>query len=126
MVILAPDPDPDPDPDPAPDPQDSAQPAECTPGDDESTAKPVVQPASTDPTAGLVRTDADIHAAVKKYRTQMALAVRTYGHISLWDTSSVTNMSGLFMAWIGRTSTKISVAGTSVVSPTWTISFKNV
>ena len=38
----------------------------------------------------LVRTDADIRAAVHLWCSDRAAAERKYGHISQWDTSEVT------------------------------------
>ena len=42
------------------------------------------------------RSDADIHTAVKAWLESPTHAEATYGHISQWDVSSVTNMSRLF------------------------------
>jgi surface protein len=43
-----------------------------------------------------VRTDDDIHAAVNAWCADPRAAEIEYGHISLWDTSKVTNMRHLF------------------------------
>ena len=44
----------------------------------------------------LIRTDDDIKRASKLWCEDRATAEAMYGHISLWVTSSVTNMQGLF------------------------------
>jgi hypothetical protein len=44
----------------------------------------------------LWRTDGDIQVAVNLWCSDRAAALKRYGHISDWDVSSVTNMSGLF------------------------------
>jgi len=44
----------------------------------------------------LTRTDEDIHEAVDGWLKDAAAAERRYGHISEWDVSQVTDMSGLF------------------------------
>jgi surface protein len=44
----------------------------------------------------LVRTDKDIHDAVKLWCTKRAKAIQIYGHIRDWDVCNVTNMKGLF------------------------------
>ena len=41
-------------------------------------------------------TNGNIHSAVDAWCTNSASAQSTYGHISIWDTSSVTNMNSLF------------------------------
>ena len=43
-----------------------------------------------------IRTDEDIRKAVKEWHKDRVAAERRYGHISDWDVSRVTNMSGLF------------------------------
>ena len=43
-----------------------------------------------------VRTDDDIHATVNAWCADPEAAEIEYGHISLWDTSKVTNMRNLF------------------------------
>ena len=50
----------------------------------------------------LFRIDADIHIAARAWADPetRAAAVITYGHISDWDTSHVTDMAGLFNGWI--------------------------
>ena len=45
----------------------------------------------------LRRTDEDIHQAVQLWCRDRVAAEAQYGHISQWDTSGVTNMSGLFL-----------------------------
>lgn len=45
----------------------------------------------------LFRTDEDIHDAVKLWCTDNSYAKKTYGNISNWDTSYVTDMSNLFL-----------------------------
>ena len=47
-------------------------------------------------TAKLERTDEDIHSAVVLWVDDPSLAEARYGHISRWNTSSVTDMSFLF------------------------------
>ncbi len=42
------------------------------------------------------RTDADIHEAVNNWCKDPATATVKYGHISIWNTSLVTNMKELF------------------------------
>jgi surface protein len=44
----------------------------------------------------LTRTDEDIKGAVTEWLRDPAAAEARYSHISLWDTSAVTNMSSLF------------------------------
>ena len=44
----------------------------------------------------LVRTDEDIHDAVKLWCDDYDTAIDIYGHINEWDVSNVTNMNGLF------------------------------
>ena len=44
----------------------------------------------------LVRTDEDIHDAVKLWCTERTNALQKYGNIEDWDVSNVTNMIGLF------------------------------
>jgi len=44
----------------------------------------------------LIRTDADIRNAVNDWCNDPKAAEEQYGHISLWDTSGVTDMSRLF------------------------------
>jgi surface protein len=44
----------------------------------------------------LRRTDEDIQGAVDAWIRDPAVAEARYGQISLWDTSAVTNMGGLF------------------------------
>ncbi len=46
--------------------------------------------------AKLIRSDADIHEAAKLWCTDPSAAERRFGHISDWDTSSVTSMKELF------------------------------
>jgi surface protein len=46
----------------------------------------------------LCRSDGDIHEAAKLWCSNRAAAEAKYGHISDWDTSSVTNMRELFRA----------------------------
>jgi surface protein len=46
--------------------------------------------------ANLIRTDQDIHRAVGLWRRDEAAAEARYGHISLWNTSAVTDMNNLF------------------------------
>ena len=46
--------------------------------------------------ANLIRTDEDIRDAVELWRRDRAAAEARYGHISLWNTSAVTNMHELF------------------------------
>ena len=41
-------------------------------------------------------TNANIHSAVDLWCSDEASALATYGHISGWDTSSVTDMKELF------------------------------
>jgi surface protein len=41
-------------------------------------------------------TDATIRPAVKMWGMERSTAIKIYGHISEWDTSRVTDMSGLF------------------------------
>ena len=43
-----------------------------------------------------IRTDNDIHRAVKLWYSDRDSALTIYGHISFWDTSNVTNMECLF------------------------------
>ncbi len=43
-----------------------------------------------------VRTDEDIHEAVRRWLKDPAAAERCYGHISDWDVSRVTDMKELF------------------------------
>ena len=43
-----------------------------------------------------IRTDQDIRQAVKKWKSDEEFAIATYGHISRWDVSAVTDMSNLF------------------------------
>ncbi len=38
----------------------------------------------------------ELREAVKHWLTNESKAIKTYGHISLWDTSNVTNMSNMF------------------------------
>ena len=45
--------------------------------------------------------DTTIRTAVTAWFTNQAAAEVTYGHISAWDTSEVTNMEELFCAWSG-------------------------
>ena len=45
-----------------------------------------------------LRTNADIQTAVNLWCSNRAVAEERYGHISMWDVSSVTNMNGLFEA----------------------------
>ena len=45
----------------------------------------------------LIRTDDDIHAAVKLWCSDPNSAMPIYGHISFWNTFQVTNMEELFM-----------------------------
>ena len=47
----------------------------------------------------LRRTDEDIQGAVDEWLRDPAAAEARYGHISLWDTSAVTNMRGLFSSY---------------------------
>lgn len=51
-------------------------------------------------------TDSNIHSAVNSWCQNAASAEATYGHISDWDTSGVTDMSQLFCeaSWCSRTS----------------------
>jgi surface protein len=59
------------------------------------TSKPTVVPLlQADPK--LIRTDADIHTAVDEWCNDRSAALNKYGHISEWDTSSVTSMTALF------------------------------
>ena len=44
----------------------------------------------------LTRTDSDIQTAVTAWLSDESTATTTYGHISNWDTSAVTDMSYLF------------------------------
>jgi len=44
----------------------------------------------------LIRTDEDMHRACILWRRARAAAEAKYGHIALWDTTAVTDMSGLF------------------------------
>ena len=46
--------------------------------------------------AGYVMTDSNIRTAVMEWVKWPATAEVTYGHISTWDTSGVTDMSYLF------------------------------
>ena len=46
--------------------------------------------------ANLIRTDEDIRDAVELWRRDRAAAEARYGHISLWNTSAVTEMTNLF------------------------------
>ena len=46
--------------------------------------------------ANLIRTDEDIGDAVGLWRGDRAAAEARYGHISLWNTSAVTDMHELF------------------------------
>ena len=50
------------------------------------------------PDPKLIRTDKDIHGAVKLWcsKTKRAKAIQIYGHIRDWDVCNVTNMKGLF------------------------------
>ena len=43
-----------------------------------------------------IRTNNDIHRAVKLWYSDRDSALTIYGHINFWDTSNVTNMNGLF------------------------------
>ena len=45
---------------------------------------------------GFIATDSTIKTAVAAWLSDSAAAEATYGHISTWDTSGVTDMSGLF------------------------------
>jgi len=47
----------------------------------------------------LTRTDEDIKGAVTEWLRDPAAAEARYSHISLWDTSAVTNMRGLFSSY---------------------------
>ncbi len=51
---------------------------------------------SNKPSPNIKRTNADIRTAVNLWTTNRVEAAKQYGHISNWDTSSVTNMSRLF------------------------------
>ena len=44
--------------------------------------------------AGYVMTDSNIRTAVAAWISDATAAEVTYGHISTWDTSGVTDMSG--------------------------------
>ena len=46
--------------------------------------------------SGYVMTDSNIKTAVAAWLTDATAAESTYGHISSWDTSGVTDMSWLF------------------------------
>ena len=46
--------------------------------------------------ANLIRTDQDIRDAVELWQKDRAAAEARYGHISLWNTSAVTDMDELF------------------------------
>jgi surface protein len=46
--------------------------------------------------ANLIRTDEDIRVAVRLWCRDRAVAEARYGHISLWNTSAVTDMHELF------------------------------
>jgi surface protein len=46
--------------------------------------------------ANLIRTDEDIYDAAQLWRGDRAAAEARYGHISLWNTSAVTDMNRLF------------------------------
>ena len=68
--------------------------------------------------------DTTIKIAVTAWFTDQPGAVATYGHISTWDTSEVTNMDELFCAWSGcshstrarRPSTRTLARGTPPAS----------
>ena len=49
-------------------------------------------------TAGSI-TDATIHDAVALWMSNQSSCISTYGHISFWDTGSVTNVNYLFCAF---------------------------
>jgi hypothetical protein len=50
--------------------------------------------------ANLIRIDEDIRDAARLWRRDRAAAEARYGHISLWNTSAVTDMHELFH-WAG-------------------------
>jgi hypothetical protein len=51
--------------------------------------------------ATITITDTNISAAVNLWVTDRSTAIKNYGHISEWDTSQVTDMSGLF-CWLSQ------------------------
>ena len=66
--------------------------------------------------------DSNIRTAVAAWRSDATAAEATYGHISTWDTSGVTDMAELFCRWCDsaqeafRPSTKTSARGTPPAS----------
>ena len=65
---------------------------------------------------GYVMDDDSIRTAVAAWFADQSAAEATYGHISTWETSGVTDMSDLFNSPAGRPSTRTSARGTPPAS----------